>query len=209
MAMAIPYAQATRLAASIGQFIAILFGFLGLMAGNPLFLLIALFVWLGAEAEARQVEERVSLGGSRVRDAMLTEYHTLEPHDTLGTAADLLLAGSQHDFPVRGVDDQPLGILTRDALMSGLAKSGRDGRVGEHARPGLESVEADASLVPALTRLREERLPCLQVVEGGRPIGLLTMENIGEFLMVRTALDALGGSSHGPSRRPVPMGRGS
>jgi hypothetical protein len=39
-----------------------------------------------------------------------------------------------------------------------------------------------------VARLRAGEGPCLQVVERDRPVGLLTLENIGEFLMVRTAL---------------------
>src|SRR5256885_549449 len=47
LALRLEYGRATRIAASIGQFMAVLFGFLGL-SGNPLLLLIALFVWIGA-----------------------------------------------------------------------------------------------------------------------------------------------------------------
>ncbi|QDV34508.1 site-2 protease family protein [Tautonia plasticadhaerens] len=204
LAMAMPYARATRLAATIGQSLAIGFGFLGLVS-NPFLLLIALFVWIGAEAEARQVEERVNLQGARIRDAMLTEYHTLAPDDSLGHAASLLLAGSQQDFPV--VEDadrqKPVGVLTRSSLMDGLSKAGRDGRVSDFSRPKLGTIEVDAPIVPALARLREGEGPCLQVVDGlQRPIGLLTLENIGEFIMVRTALQ---GSQAPEARAPVPL----
>jgi CBS domain-containing protein len=166
---------------------AILFGLLGLTGSNPFLLLIALFVWIGAEAEALQVEERLVLKGVTVREAMLTEFHTLSPFDTLGHAADLLLAGTQHDFPVMA-DGQAAGVLTRSDLMAGLASAGRDARVADFAKTTVGTVEADAPLVPAVSRLREGEGPCLQVVENGRTIGLLTLENIGEFLMVRTAL---------------------
>jgi Zn-dependent protease/CBS domain-containing protein len=190
LAMRLEYGRATRLAASVGQFMAIIFGFLGLM-GNPMLLLIALFVWIGAEGEALQVQERLVLRGISVRDAMLTDFRTLSPTDSLGHAADLLLAGSQHDFPVMD-DGHPRGVLTRDALLSALAQAGRDGRVGDAGLGELGSVEANAPLVPALARLRERGDACLQVVDRGAPVGLLTLENIGEFLMVRSALGATG-----------------
>jgi Zn-dependent protease len=186
LALRLEYGRATRIAANIGQAMAMLFGFLGLM-GNPILLLIALFVWLGAEGEARQVQERLALRDVPVRAAMLTDFQTLSPSDSLGRAADLLLAGSQRDFPV--VDgSQHGGVLTREALMTGLAQLGRDGRVGQSNLRDLETIEADASVVPAISRLREGGVPCLQVLDHGRPVGLLTLENVGEYLMVRAAL---------------------
>ena len=186
LAMRMEYSRATRSAASVGQFMAILFGFLGLM-GNPMLLLIAMFVWIGAEGEARAVQERVELRGVSVRSAMLTDYETLRPSDTLGHAADLLLAGTQQDFPVLN-DGRPDGVLTRSSLFSGLSTSGRDGLVGDAPLLELGRVESTEALGPAVIRLREGGEPCLEVMEQGRPIGLLTLENIGEYLMIRTAL---------------------
>ncbi len=187
LAMVMDYGRATRIAAGIGQFMALLFVFVGLQVGNPILLLIALFVWIGAQAEASQVEERLELTGVRVRDAMLTEFHVLRPSDTLGHVADLLLSGTQHEFPVMG-SDGATGVITREALMEGLAQSGREAAVGEFQVPGIQGVEADSPLIPALAQLREAGAPCLQVVEKGRPVGLLTLENIGEYLMVKAAL---------------------
>jgi Zn-dependent protease len=186
LAMTMDYGRATRVAASVGQFMAILFGFLGL-SGNPILLLIALFVWIGAEAEARQVQERIVLKNVPVREAMLTEFAVLSPRDTLGRAAELLLAGSQQEFPVLD-EGGPRGVLTRAALLAGLAQEGRDGLVGSAPLAELGQIDAASPLVPAVARLREQGEPCLQVVDRGEPVGLLTLENIGEYLMVRTAL---------------------
>jgi Zn-dependent protease len=204
LAMRLPYARATRLAASIGQFMAIGFGLRGLCGGPPLLLLIALFVWIGAEAEAAQVEERIALKDVPVRTAMLTEYHTLMPLDSLGHAADLLLSGTQHDFPiVSDADHSFQGLLTRSDLMAGLARGGRDALAGDYAKTGIPSVEASSPLVAAIARLREGQGPCLQVVDQGETVGLLTLENVGEFLMVREALGGEGTIGIGPGRLPV------
>jgi Zn-dependent protease/CBS domain-containing protein len=189
LAMRLPYARATRVAAAVGQFMAMGFGLVGLTLGAPLLLLIALFVWIGAESEAAQVDERVALKDVSVRSAMLTEFHTLASTDTLGHAADLLLAGTQHDFPVVADGNGDFqGLLTRSELMTGLSRAGRDARVAEFARTQIPSVEASSPLVAAISRLRQGHGPCLQVVERGDTVGLLTLENVGEFLMVRSAL---------------------
>jgi len=189
LAMRLPYARATRLAASVGQFMAVGFGLLGLSYGAPMLLLIALFVWIGAEGEALQVEERIALRDVPVEAAMLTEFHILSPTDTLGHAADLLLAGTQHDFPVLPNDEQGVrGLLTRSELMAGLSRRGRDAMVSEFARTEIPRVEIGSPLHTAVVRLREGGSPCSEVVDDGRTVGLLTLENVGEYLMVQAAL---------------------
>ncbi|RYD40890.1 MAG: site-2 protease family protein, partial [Verrucomicrobiaceae bacterium] len=58
LAMRMPYAKATRAAATVGQGMAVLFALYGLM--NPehyMILFIALFVWIGASNEAEDAEE--------------------------------------------------------------------------------------------------------------------------------------------------------
>ncbi len=201
LALRLDYARATRIAASVGQLMAIGFGFLGL-TGNPMLLLIALFVWIGAEGEARMVAERVTLRDIAVRAAMLTDYKILNPSSTLGQAAELLLAGAQQDFPVMG-EGQPDRLLTRSALMAALAQGGRDALVAGASLQPLGQVGADEPLAPALIRLRDEGESCLEVVENGRPIGLLTAENIGELLMVRAALAEAGANGTRPRGRLV------
>ena len=201
LAMRLPYVQATRAAASIGQAMAILFAFLAYWLG-PMIILVALFVWIGAEAEAIQVEERVALKDLSVREAMLTDYHTLRPDDTLGHAADLLVSGSQHDFPVvSGLQGGFVGLLTRSNLIAGLARDGRTALVSDHARNEVPSVEAASSLAEAISRLRADReVRCFQVADQGKTVGLLTLENAGEFLMIRAALA-------GPENMPAAAGR--
>jgi Zn-dependent protease len=205
LAMRLPYSRATRLAASVGQFMAIGFGLVGLCYPQYFLLLfVALFVWIGAEAEATQVEERIALKDVPVRTAMLTEYHTLMPFDSLGHAADLLLAGTQHDFPIVSTTDHSFqGLLTRSDLLTGLARAGRDALARDHAKTGISSVEASSPLVAAVARLREGHGPCLQVVDQGETVGLLTLENVGEFLMVREALAGEGNVRVGPGRPRV------
>src|SRR5262249_42343089 len=157
------------------------FGFLGLSIGNPFLLLIAFFVWIGAQGEAIQVEERVMLRDTPVRAAMLTDFQSLAPTDTLRHAAELLLAGSQPDFPAFD-DGRAVGVLTRGALMAGLSRSGPETRVADAPVRELGTVEAGSSLEAAVARLRQGEGPCLQVVDGGRTVGLLTLENVGELL---------------------------
>jgi Zn-dependent protease/predicted transcriptional regulator len=186
LAMTMNYGSATRIAATIGQLIAIAFVFIGLMI-NPFLILIGLFVWIGAQSEAADVTQRIELKDVPVRDAMLTEYQTLSTGDTLGRAVELLLAGTQQDFPVFD-GERMVGVLTRPGLLKGLAEAGREGSIIPYVQSDVGRVEAGASLGAALSALRGQGLSCAQVVENGRPLGLLTADNIAEYLMVKTAL---------------------
>ena len=194
LALRYPYVKATRLAASVGQTTAVLFGLCGLF-WNPFLLLIAVFVYVGAAEEASSVTLRSQFRDLSVRDAMLTRYRTLSVDSPLSEAAYMLVSGSQQDFPV--VDgDRPVGILTRAVLLDALEKEGPDVRVGQVMNPGVGPVERDEMLEKAFQKMKTAGFPALPVTSAGRLVGLLTLETVGRLVLVRSALRA---SRHVPA----------
>lgn len=194
LAMRMNHARATGIAAAIGKGMAGLFGFAGLF-GNPMLLLIALFVWIGATQEAAAAQMKSSFAGATVRDAMLTDFRALSPRDSLADATKLLLAGSQTDFPV--VDEgRVVGILDHAALFRALEERGDTALVGAVMRPAFVTLRSDQPLDEALAEARAEGGLTMAVAEDDRFVGLLTPENVGEFVMIRRAL------SESAQRRP-------
>lgn len=188
------YADATQTAANIGQGMAILFGLLGLVTLNPILLFIALFVYVGAQQEAQQAMMRALTEGTPVRQAMMTRFQTLTSENTLGDAIDKLLAGSEHDFPVvenGGV----VGVLRRRDLIQALSERGRETPVREVASAECFVVEEGAMLDEALTRMQQADCSMVPVVRDDRLVGLLTLENVGELMMISSAL-----KGEGPAR---------
>jgi Zn-dependent protease/predicted transcriptional regulator len=186
LAMRMDYVAATRRAAAIGQGIALVFGVVGLVA-NPLLVFIALFVWMGASSEAGMVQARSVLHDIPVAQAMITDFHTLSPQDPLRRGIEAILAGFQHDFPV--IDDgQLVGVVTRAQLLKFLADQGPDCPTALAMTRDFETVDPQAMLESVATRLQTGINPSLFVVRDGRLCGILTMENVGEFMMIRMAL---------------------
>ncbi|MBX7122779.1 MAG: site-2 protease family protein [Opitutaceae bacterium] len=187
--------RATTIAASIGQAMAIVFGFLGLWLGHPLLVLIAIFVFLGAQAEAGQVEMQSALEGLRVGDAMMTYYRTLEPQTSLIQAVKELLAGSQQDFPIVE-NDVPIGILRRNDLVKALTENRGDTAVTEIMWRECQPVDETAPLRSTVEKMQAGHCGTVPVIRAGRLVGLLTMENIGELIMVQNAAERRAGSAH-------------
>ena len=186
LALRMDYVRATAVAAGVGRAFALLFGIVGLFY-NPFLVLIALFVWLGAAGEAAEVQQRSSLEGVPVERVMIRDVRTLAPRDTMAVAQDHVLAGFQQDFPV--VDGgRVVGVLTRAKLLQALAKRGRDAAVGEAMETVFRTAEPGEPVEHALTRLQECRCHTLPVVSDHRLDGVLTLDNVGEFMMIETAL---------------------
>ena len=186
LAMRMEYTRATQIAATIGQGMAFVFGFIGLFTA-PTLLFIAFFVWIGAAQEASMVQMKTSLGGIPVRRAMLTEYQSLSPADSLERAVEAILGGSQTDFPV--VDDKTVvGVLTRNDLLAALSQRGKQAPVSEVMRRDFQVVDANEMLEPAFMRLQTCGCHTMPVTHQGELVGLLTSDNIGEFLMIQSAL---------------------
>ncbi len=186
------YVKATRWAATLGQGIALLVVMLMLVnhSFQPTLLLIAFFVFYAAGQEASVVEEQEQVHDLRVSDAMMTEFHVLPTDATLGEVADLLVAGSQHDFPVQDGHGGILGLVTRRSLIGALAEHGRDYPAQLIIEPCEGYLEPKIDLGIAMDHLRDSPSPALPVMDpvSGKLVGLLTAENIGESLLVRAAL---------------------
>ena len=180
------YVSATQTAASVGQFMAILFGFVGLF-WNPFLVFIALFVYLGAQEEAYSAQVRAAFRGLPVRDAMMTRFRVLNPQDTLGRAVDELLAGSQQDFPI--VDNgRVTGVLLRNQLMKGLTELGREASISDVLVNNCGTVSDSEMLQATFDRMRSDQCPTLPVTRNGELVGLVTLENVGELMLIQSAL---------------------
>jgi len=178
--------RGTVVAASIGQAIAILFGLAGLIIGNFILVFIAFFVFVSAGQEVVFQRSLAMMRGQRVRDAMLSRFETLAHADTLGQAADLLLATSQQDFPVTA-GSEVIGLLTRADLVRGLADHGPAAYVAGSARRDFLRLRPDQDLQEAVELTQSAQGKVGLVFEGERLLGLLTEENVGEFFQVHAA----------------------
>jgi Zn-dependent protease/predicted transcriptional regulator len=180
------YVRATQIAASIGQGIAVFFGIVGLFY-NPLLLFIALFVWIGAAQEAGLAQIQSAIGGIPVQQAMLTDFRTLNKNDSLDRAIELTLAGSQKDFPV--VDNGRIeGILTQTDLLKALSARDRYPTVISAMQRSFVTVDSLEMLETAFAKLKDCNCHTIAVTLNTELVGLVTMDNLGEFMRIQSAL---------------------
>ena len=126
---AVAFRRATRIAARIGQTLAILFALAGAFIFKyPIWVLLGAFVYFGARREAGMVQMRAALSGLRVADLMLTDFRVLDAGDTLSQAREQFLASWQRQFPVIS-EGRVVGILTIARLDAAIGRQGNNGLV--------------------------------------------------------------------------------
>jgi CBS domain-containing protein len=127
------------------------------------------------------------IGGIPVRTAMQTDYQSLSPDDSLDHSIELTLSGSQKDFPVVK-SDRLVGILTQADMLAALTKTGPDTVVGDVMQAEVQVADSHEMLEAVFARLKQGGCSSMPVTHNGQLVGVLTMDNIGEFLRIQTAL---------------------
>ena len=185
--------RATRLAASIGKWTAIVLGTLGLMIGHVILMLVAVFIFVPADAEAGLAQLRAIAFNVPARDVMITAFKSLPRRSTLLEAAEALMRTTQKEFPVVDDEETLLGIVTRDDIVGALAERARGTTVEHIMKTGIPAISQWSRLDDGI-RLLQTGWPAIAVTgPNGQLVGLVTWENLLEALMIEQAREKYAG----------------
>lgn len=173
LAQRMDYVQATRKAVTIGQSFAALFMVAGIW--SPWLMMIGVFLFIGAQIEDRTALFQSVLETVRIEEVMLTDFSTLSSADTLEDALHKAVHSLQDEFPViRGTD--LVGIISRQRILDAL-RSG-NGYVQGVMNRGFQIAQRSESLAAIFRRIGTKGLSLVPVVDGGRLVGIVTMQNL-------------------------------
>ncbi|MEJ2162947.1 MAG: site-2 protease family protein [Robiginitalea sp.] len=182
-------AKATEIAARLGQAVSFIFLLLGLFF-NPFLVIIAIFVFFGAYAENKMVQQDYQLRGHQVREALLTDITLLHPEDSLQKAVDTILKGTEKDFIITR-DQSVAGILTNNTI---LKNAGQPEQLIETLmQTEYHTVRPDTGLPAAIKLMTEKQQKFIPVLQGETLVGAISSENISEFILLRANLSPASG----------------
>jgi Zn-dependent protease/CBS domain-containing protein len=179
--------RATEIASRVGQLFAFAFFLIGLLGGNFLLALIAVFIFFGANGEAQMVRQRELTRGLSVAEVMGTKPNTetVTPYHTFGQVLDSVIHGYQEDFPVVDDNGNLVGMLTRDEIMAAAHSPERYSSVRELMKTDFPTISSQADLFEdALPILQQSGLRALPVTENGELVGMLTIEDVGQASLI-------------------------
>ena len=189
LAMRMDRLRATNIAAKLGQGLSVVFVILGFMY-NPFLIFIGLFVFLGANSENMIIHQLEYAREHKVEEAMITTFENLSPHDTIEMATKKLISSSDRAFTV--IENGKVeGIISRQDIIQALAENkNKKAPVSQYMTRAYRYFHPRDKLNEALFKLRKEKQDIFPVIENEKTLrGVLTRENVQEFIMIQSALD--------------------
>lgn len=187
-------AKATKIAATVGQALAIGFVFMSFFLSNFLLAFIGIFIFLGAGGEASFEAAKMALENFKVRDALMTRFVTFTPNDTIGKAAQQLLDGQDREFLIQD-GKQVTGVIGQQDIITGIKQFGQNAEVTKIARTDFMTLEPDMPLQDIYLKMMSNGDLISPVFENGELIGVLDRENMNELILIRQALKTNEGSN--------------
>lgn len=179
--------SATQVAAKLGQAVAFLFFFIGLFY-NPLLILIAIFVYFGAQGENVMIQQLALLKDHKVKEAMMTDITVLHPDDTLERVIDVILSGAERDFVVSD-NGEIKGVLLHSDILEAIKKKNTHIRVNQIMRQDYLTISMEEDLTEIYRKVRSKNEQFFPVLQNGQLKGAIDMTNINEFMIFRASLD--------------------
>jgi Zn-dependent protease/predicted transcriptional regulator len=177
LAKRMPLHRATQIAADVGKGFAILFGIIGLLLFSPFLILIALFVYIGANMESAAVKYSYLLQDVTVGDMMSSPVTTVPPTLPLSQVINMMYTSKHLGFPV----------VERDTLvgMVTLADVNRHSPIDREAMQVRDVMSHDpitlppsAPVIDALRIMSARDIGRIPIVHDDRILGIVTRTDI-------------------------------
>jgi len=184
LARRMPLSRATQIAADVGKGFAVLFGIFGFLMLNPILILIAFFIYIGANQEATFLRYYVLLQDVTVADAMSNSLVTVETETPLPRLLELMYETKHLGFPVveRG---NLVGIVT----LSDIHKVSPIDREAMQVRDVMTrdpiTLPPSAPLIDALRIMTTHGIGRIPVVDDGDLVGIVTRTDVLRVMELR------------------------
>lgn len=171
--------KATKIAVIFGHAFSIIFGYIGLVQGRFILVIIAVFIYMSASSEEFQVGIRTVLSKFKVKDVVKREFLTLQSDAVLSNVLELIYNSAQEDFPVMdGKNELMIGFVTRSDIINGVHQYGASEKVSTIMRRDVPKVDENASLDTAQSLMQANDLKALPVIKKDKVIGIVSIEDI-------------------------------
>lgn len=185
LSMKLNRSNATRIAAFIGQVLAIGFAIIGLFS-NPFLVVIGIVIFLGAQSEANFTEAKYFLKGYTVNDILMHEFATISIDDPISKAIKVILNGQSKDFIVMH-NNVVSGTLSRDEIIKALYEKDQHVKVKDVMNKSLKYLKPTDSLESLFQQMQLKQLTIMPVIENDKLVGVVDSENLIEFIMITQA----------------------
>lgn len=183
LAKRMDYKRATEVATGLGHLFAIVFGFVGIMKGHIILIVIAIFIYIAASQEELQVDIRLTLKRFYVDDILARKFSTVTPETPLSKVLELAFHTHQEDFPV--LEDRKLvGFLTRAELVSAVHQYGLGKFVGEVMKRHFPTVRPKDRLTTVQKKMEEFGVKAIPVLKDAELVGIVTLEDVSRVYMM-------------------------
>lgn len=177
LAMRMPLHRATRIAADIGKAFAIIFGIIGFFFFNPLLIIIAFFIYIGAGQESQMVRYNVLLSDVMVSDAMSSPVVTVPPTLPVSQVVAMMYSSRHLGFPVLS-DGTLIGIVTLSDVHNIPEEDRQSLHVEDIMTKDIISLPSTAPLMEALKVMSVKNIGRIPVVDRGVLVGIITRTDI-------------------------------
>ncbi len=176
--------RATKIAADIGKIFAVLFGIVGFLLLNPILILIAFFIYIGASQEATSLRYNILLQNVTVADAMNSPVVTVEPTVPLSRVLEMMHETRHLGFPV-----MERGSLVGIIALADIHKISSIDREAMQVRDVMTrspmTLQPSAPLVDALRIMSSQNIGRIPVVTDDILVGIVTRTDVLRVMELR------------------------
>jgi Zn-dependent protease len=176
------FVKATEMAASIGKTLAVIMAIIGIFF-NPFLILIAIFVYLGADQESKMVLLSTLLEGINVKDIMTGEVKTVRSTDTVEEVMKVMFQRRHMGYPVYD-DGKLLGIITFHDL-SPVPEEKKNLPVEQFMTREVLVTSPDEDVATVLEKLNLNNVGRLPVIEEDKLVGIISKTDIMKALEIK------------------------